>query len=82
MPKRTELSTRTNAKVSNLLLYISVLLAHPNNVFSFPVSAACKILAIELQGRLAETGKSSDVLELGYSVDDVKPKKKTEYRRS
>lgn len=27
---------------------------------------ACKILAIELQDRLTETGKSHDVLELGY----------------
>lgn len=43
---------------------------------------ACKILATELQARLTETGKSRDVIELGYSVDDVKPKKRTEYRRS
>lgn len=43
---------------------------------------ACKILATELQARLSETGKSHDVIELGYSVDDVKPKKRTEYRRS
>lgn len=27
---------------------------------------ACKILATELQGRLTETGKSHDVLEMGY----------------
>ncbi|XP_053658347.1 protein canopy homolog 4 [Anopheles marshallii] len=43
---------------------------------------ACKILATELQARLSETGRSHDVIELGYSVDDVKPKKRTEYRRS
>uniref|UniRef100_A0A182MI88 DUF3456 domain-containing protein n=1 Tax=Anopheles culicifacies TaxID=139723 RepID=A0A182MI88_9DIPT len=43
---------------------------------------ACKILATELQDRLTETGRSHDVIELGYSVDDVKPKKRTEYRRS
>ncbi|XP_065092286.1 protein canopy homolog 4 [Ochlerotatus camptorhynchus] len=43
---------------------------------------ACKILATELQARLSETGKSHEVIELGYSVDDVKPKKRTEYRRS
>ncbi|XP_052860214.1 protein canopy homolog 4 [Anopheles cruzii] len=43
---------------------------------------ACKILATELQARLTETGRSHDVIELGYSVDDVKPKKRTEYRRS
>lgn len=42
----------------------------------------CKILAIELQDRLSETGKSHDVLELGYSLDEVKPKKRTEYRHS
>ncbi|GLV41675.1 Canopy b [Carabus blaptoides fortunei] len=42
----------------------------------------CKILAVELEGRLAETGKSHDVIELGYSVDDVKPKKKTVYKKS
>ncbi|XP_055621016.1 protein canopy homolog 4 [Toxorhynchites rutilus septentrionalis] len=43
---------------------------------------ACKILATELEARLAETGKSRDVIELGYSLDDVKPKKRTEYRKS
>uniref|UniRef100_A0A2M4BYH8 Putative secreted protein n=1 Tax=Anopheles marajoara TaxID=58244 RepID=A0A2M4BYH8_9DIPT len=43
---------------------------------------ACKVLATELQARLSETGRSHDVIEIGYSVDDVKPKKRTEYRRS
>ncbi|XP_065218291.1 protein canopy homolog 3 [Planococcus citri] len=43
---------------------------------------ACKILALELENRLQETGKSKDVLEIGYSIDDVKPKKKKEYRKS
>ncbi|XP_017465251.1 PREDICTED: protein canopy 4 [Rhagoletis zephyria] len=43
---------------------------------------ACKILATVLQERLKETGKSHDVIEVGYSLDDVKPKKRTEYRRS
>ncbi|KAG4076151.1 hypothetical protein HA402_011497 [Bradysia odoriphaga] len=43
---------------------------------------ACKILATELQGRLSETGKSHDVLEMGYSLDDVKPKKRTAYKKS
>ncbi|XP_068149896.1 protein canopy homolog 4 [Drosophila tropicalis] len=43
---------------------------------------ACKILAAELEDRLSETGKSHDVIEIGYSVDDVRPKKRTEYRRS
>ncbi|XP_044732859.1 protein canopy 4-like [Chrysoperla carnea] len=42
----------------------------------------CKILAIELESRLDETGKTHDVLEIGYHVDDVKPKKRKEYRKS
>lgn len=42
----------------------------------------CKILATELQERLEETGKTSEVIETGYSVDDVKPKKKKEYIKS
>ncbi|KAB0793227.1 hypothetical protein PPYR_12847 [Photinus pyralis] len=42
----------------------------------------CKILAVELEQRLQETGKSRDVLETGYSLDDVKPKKKKEYHKS
>uniref|UniRef100_A0A1A9W283 DUF3456 domain-containing protein n=1 Tax=Glossina brevipalpis TaxID=37001 RepID=A0A1A9W283_9MUSC len=40
----------------------------------------CKILANELQDRLQETGRSHDILELGYN--DVKPKRRTEYKRS
>ncbi|KAL1396795.1 hypothetical protein pipiens_010260 [Culex pipiens pipiens] len=43
---------------------------------------ACKILATELQARLSETGKSHDVIEVGYNVDDVKPRKRKEYRKS
>ena len=39
-------------------------------------------MAIELQNRLEETGKSSDVIETGYALDDVKPKKKKEYKKS
>lgn len=39
-------------------------------------------MSIELENRLDETGKSHDVIELGYSVDDVKPKKKTKYEKS
>lgn len=44
--------------------------------------AVCKILATELESRLDETGKTHEVLELGYSVDDVKPKRKTKYHKS
>ncbi|XP_017785551.1 PREDICTED: protein canopy 4 [Nicrophorus vespilloides] len=42
----------------------------------------CKILATELQERLEETGRTHEVLETGYAVDDIKPKKKTEYQKS
>ncbi|CAL1686629.1 unnamed protein product [Lasius platythorax] len=42
----------------------------------------CKVLAIELEARLDETGKTHDVLEIGYSVDDIIPKKKKEYKKS
>lgn len=44
--------------------------------------SVCKILTIELENRLKETGKSHDVIETGYSVDDIKPKKKTHYQKS
>ncbi|XP_055529394.1 protein canopy homolog 4-like [Wyeomyia smithii] len=43
---------------------------------------ACKILATELEARLSETGRSHDVIQTGYSLDDEKSKKRTEYRRS
>ncbi|KAG5681602.1 hypothetical protein PVAND_011018 [Polypedilum vanderplanki] len=42
---------------------------------------ACKILAIELQERLTETGKTHEVLEFGYSFDETKKKRK-EYKKS
>ncbi|XP_044253659.1 protein canopy 4 [Tribolium madens] len=42
----------------------------------------CKILAVELESRLEETGKTHDVIETGYEVDDVKPKKKKDYKKS
>ncbi|CAH1643271.1 unnamed protein product [Spodoptera littoralis] len=42
----------------------------------------CKILATELQERLEQTGKVHDVIEIGYSLDDVQPKKKTKYQKS
>ncbi|XP_072935708.1 protein canopy homolog 3 [Epargyreus clarus] len=42
----------------------------------------CEILATELQSRLEETGKVNDVIEIGYSLDDVQPKKKTTYKKS
>lgn len=42
----------------------------------------CKILSIELESKLDETGKINDVIETGYAVDDVKPKIKKEYKKS
>lgn len=42
----------------------------------------CKVLATELQSRLEETGKNREVIEIGYSLDDVQPKKKTKYEKS
>ncbi|XP_014611428.1 PREDICTED: protein canopy homolog 3 [Polistes canadensis] len=43
---------------------------------------ACKVVATELEARLDETGKTHDVLEIGYSVDDIAPKKRKEYKKS
>lgn len=42
----------------------------------------CKVVATELEARLDETGKTHDILEIGYSLDDVLPKKKKEYKKS
>ncbi|XP_011497968.1 PREDICTED: protein canopy homolog 3 [Ceratosolen solmsi marchali] len=42
----------------------------------------CKVVATELEARLDETGKTSDVIEIGYSVDDVIPKKRKKYKTS
>lgn len=42
----------------------------------------CKVVAIELEAKLDETGKTHDVLEIGYFVDDVLPKRKKEYKKS
>lgn len=44
--------------------------------------SVCKVVATELEARLDETGKSSDFLEIGYSLDDVAPKKRKEYKKS
>ncbi|XP_054284744.1 protein canopy 4-like [Macrosteles quadrilineatus] len=42
----------------------------------------CKIVTHELESRLQETGKVQEVIEIGYSLDDIKPKKKTHYKKS
>jgi len=53
-----------------------------NKNLSACMYAVCKVLAVELQARLDETGRTHDVLEIGYSVDDVVPKKKKDYKKS
>ena len=42
----------------------------------------CKVVAFEVEARLNESSKVHDVLEIGYSVDDVAPKKKKPYVKS
>lgn len=42
----------------------------------------CKVVATELEARLDETGRTRDVLEIGYSIDDIVPKKKKDYKKS
>lgn len=51
---------------------------HKNHCFVI----VCKVVATELEARLDETGKTHDILEIGYSLDDVLPKKKKEYKKS
>ena len=41
----------------------------------------CEYLAVELQGRLDETGKTRGYIETGHGLDNKK-KKKTEYKKS
>lgn len=54
---------------------------HTYMIYTFVyIILVCKILAVELEGRLQETGKTSEYLELGYSIDQ--PKKKKEYKKS
>lgn len=52
-----------------ILIFISGILAGPEEDEGVKYAnkcEACKILAVELQDRLTETGKSHDVIELGY----------------
>lgn len=51
-----------------ILIYLTTVFAGPEEdegVRYADRCEACKILATELQGRLTETGKSHDVLEMG-----------------
>lgn len=41
----------------------------------------CKVFSIELESKLADTGKTHDVIETGYSLDP-KTKKRTKYKIS
>lgn len=72
------LNTQTNAKVTFRLFN----LISGSALFAILFVAVCKILATELEERLEETGKTHDVIETGYALDDVKPKKKKEYKKS
>ncbi|EZA55157.1 hypothetical protein DMN91_000986 [Ooceraea biroi] len=76
--------------LSNRVILLNLLLVY--SVFGSPEEEqgviyankceVCKVLATELQARLDETGRTNDVLEIGYSVDDVTPKKKKDYKKS
>ncbi|PSN43168.1 Protein canopy 3 [Blattella germanica] len=46
------------------------------------VKYANRCEATELESRLEETGKTHEVLDFGYSVDDVKPKRRQKYQKS
>ncbi|GIY67718.1 protein canopy homolog 4 [Caerostris extrusa] len=41
----------------------------------------CKYLVVELENRLSETGKTHDVIEMGYQLDPA-TRKKTKYAKS
>lgn len=63
------MSFKFNFRLFILSLLVFVVIAGPEEDEGVKYAdhcEACKILAIELQGRLTETGKSHDVLELGY----------------
>ena len=64
-----------------IFFYINWLIVY-NNLKFYLIFAVCKVVAIELQSKLDETGKTNDALEIGYSVDDVAPKKKIDYKKS
>lgn len=56
--------------------------SYPLVLKPFKSVSVCKIVALELESRLEETGKVQEVIEIGYSLDDIKPKKKTKYNKS
>lgn len=58
-------------KIFAIFLQITVVLCGPEEKEGVKYASkceVCKILAVELQDRLSETGKSHDVLELGYEI--------------
>lgn len=52
------------------------------SLINYDLFTVCKVLATELEARLDETGKKREVLELGYSVEDVLPSRKMDYKKS
>jgi hypothetical protein len=69
-------------KCEGLFLYLSIIEITILLLTYFLLFIVCKVVATELEARLDETGKTSDVLEIGYSIDDVIPKKRKEYKTS
>ncbi|CAG0915293.1 unnamed protein product [Notodromas monacha] len=73
-------------RIQVLLLFVPLLLeAEGDEVDSVKLPTrceTCKILSLELQKKLEETGKSHDVIETGYGFEDSKKKKRTKYRTS
>lgn len=67
------------------LLYIYVCIAGPEEEEGVKYASnceVCKVVATELESRLQETGKSHEVLEIGYSIDSDKKKKRMKYEKS
>lgn len=64
------------------MLYKISIVINNKDLYMSVCIAVCKVVATELQARLDETGRTRDVLEIGYSVDDVAPKKKKDYKKS
>lgn len=57
---------------SNIFLHVSASIEEEEHgVIYANKCEACKILALELQDRLSETGKSHDVIETGYNFCSI-----------
>ena len=64
---------------SGVLLF-GLVLGEDDVKFATPCEV-CKIVSNELEARLQETGKSHDVIETGYHIDNKK-KTRTKYKAS